>query len=241
MKKIILFASLFFAICIQSCDIIMHDTIKGNGKMTTDNRSVSASSRIKTMGPFDVEIVIGTQPSVKIDADENLMPYILVDNQEGRIVVHTKNDVNLSSNNNLKVTVTVSTVEELELYGNGNITCNTKITGGNQLKLGIYGNGDAKLDINTPSVESTIGGNGNILLTGETKNSKIEIDGNGEYKAEGLQAENAEVHINGSGGARLSCSVSLDVHVAGSGDIYYKGSPRISQSILGSGSIHQIQ
>ncbi len=241
MRKAIIFAIFITAAFGQSCDIVMHDTVRGNGSLSTDTRNIPQVSRIKSQGNFDIDIVLGGSPSLKIEADANLIPYILTSNEDGKLVIHTKDHVDLSSDNKIKVTITTDKVEELEINGNGNITSSSKITGGDHLKLGIYGNGDITLDVNSPKVESTIAGNGNINLTGETKDSKIEIDGNGDYKAEGLLAENAEVHINGSGGARLACSVSLDVRIAGSGDVFYKDTPSIHQTVIGSGNIKQIQ
>jgi len=240
MRKLFFLSTLILVVAAQGCDIEMHDTIKGNGNTTTATRNISDVSKIKSKGSFDIEVVLGSAPALKIEADENLMPYILTDNENGGLNIHTKDDVDLSSNHTLKITVTVSKLEELELYGNGNGICNSKLTGGDHLKLGVYGNGDITMNVNAPRVESTIAGNGNITVNGETKDSKIEIDGNGDYKAEGLQAENAEIHINGSGSANVAASVKLDIHIAGSGDVYYKGSPAIEQHIVGSGNIKQV-
>lgn len=241
MKKIFASAIIALAVITQSCDLVMHDTIHGSGDITTETRSISDASKISSKGSFDVEVVLGSTPSVKIEADDNLIPYILVDNKDGGIEIHTKGDVNLETEKTLKVTVTVSKLEELKLYGNGNGTCKQQITGGDHLILGVYGNGDMDINVNTPKVESTIAGNGNISISGETKDCRIEIDGNGDYKAEGLQTENTEVHIAGSGDARLSASQTLGVHIAGSGDVFYKGSPRITQNVVGSGNIQQIK
>ena len=241
MRKLFVFAILASVFVNQSCDFIHMETIHGNGNMSSENRNISEASRIKSRGSFDVKIVQGSTPSIKIEADANLIPYILTDMEDGALVIHTKDHVGLSSDHKITVYVTTDKVEEVEVNGSGDVTADAKIAGGDHLKLGIYGSGNMKLDVNTPKTESTIAGSGDITLTGETKDSKIEIDGNGNYKAEDLQSENTEVHINGSGNARLACSVKLEIHIAGSGDVYYKGSPSITQHVAGSGNIQQIQ
>jgi len=241
MRKLLILAALVITMANQSCDFINMETIHGNGNVTSETRNVAEANRIQTRGSFDVEIVQGNSASVKIEADANLIPYILTSNKDGKLVIHTKDHVGLQSNNKIKVYVTTPTVEEIELNGSGNVTADSKITGSDHLKLSIAGSGDMKLDVNSPKVESSIAGSGNITITGETRDSKITIAGNGDYKAQDLQAENVEVHIAGSGNARVACSASLDVHIAGSGDIYYKGTPNITQHVAGSGSIKQIQ
>ncbi len=238
MRKTLFYIGILFI--TGSCNIIAHETIHGNGNMRSETRNVSDASKIESRGFFDVEIIQGPTPSVKIDADENLIPYIITGVEDGRLVLRTKEDVNLSSNNKIKVTVTTNKLEEVQVNGSGNITSSSKFTDGDYLKLGIDGSGDMQLDVNTPRVETSISGSGNITLSGETKDSKIDINGNGDYKAEGLLAENAEVQINGSGNARVSASVNLDVRIAGSGDVYYKGNPALKTNIAGSGSIKQL-
>ena len=96
-------------------------------------------------------------------------------------------------------------------------------------------------DINTPGVESSISGTGDIYISGETRNSKIEIAGSGNYHAEDLKAENATVKIAGSGDARLFADSTLDINIAGVGNVYYKGNASVSQNIAGSGKIKKIE
>ncbi|HWB27318.1 MAG TPA: head GIN domain-containing protein [Chitinophagaceae bacterium] len=240
MRKVIAAALVVAAFALPACDFINIDTIHGNGNLTTETRNVSSASDIESHGFFDVEIVHGSSPSVKIEADENLIPYILTENEDGKLVIHTKDHVGLSSNNKIKVYVTTDRVDGIALSGSGNVTSDAKLDGSNHLRLSISGSGDMTLDINTPYVESSISGSGNINLSGETKDSKITITGNGDYKASDLQAENAEVHITGSGSVNVATSVKLTVRITGSGDVYYKGSPAIEQHITGSGTIKQM-
>jgi len=240
MKKILLLAVISAALFAQSCDIIMDETIQGNGNMSTETRSVSDASKIESRGSFDVEIVKGSSPSVKIDADQNLISYILTKNEDGRLIIRTKEGYDLKSDHKIKVTVTTSQLEDVQVAGSGNVTSTDSFEGADQLKVGIAGSGNITLVVSTPKVDASIAGSGDINLTGETKDSKIEIAGNGNYKTENLKAENVEIHIAGSGNARVYASVSLDINIAGSGDVYYKGTPTIKQSVAGSGNIQQI-
>lgn len=242
MRKLVAVVAMVFAvITIPSCDFINIETIHGNGNLTTVTRSVSSAHIIEAHSFFDVEIVHGSSPSVKIEADDNLMQYILTDNEDGKLVIHTKDHVGLSSNNKIKVYVTTDKVEGVSLSGSGNVTSDEKLTGADHLNLSITGSGSMKLEVNTPDVEAHISGSGDISLAGEVKNSKITITGSGNYKAENLQAENAEVHVTGNGNVNVAASQKLEVHITGSGDVYYKGSPSIEQHITGSGNIKQLQ
>lgn len=225
---------------LPSCDFINMETIHGNGHIATETRNISSAEDIEAHSFFDVVIVHGSTPSVKIEADDNLIPYILTNNEGGKLVIRTRDHVGLKSDNKIKVYVTTDKVEGISLSGSGNVTGDDKLNGGDQLKLHISGSGNIKLSVNTPSVEAGISGSGSIELNGETKDTKITITGSGDYKAQDLQAENAEVHITGNGNVNVAASVKLNVHITGSGDVYYKGSPSIEQHITGSGSIKQM-
>ena len=67
------------------------------------------------------------------------------------------------------------------------------------------------------------------------------IAGVGEYRAADLKAENAKVHIAGSGDVKVFAALQLDVNIAGSGSVYYKGSPNVKQKVAGSGEVKKVE
>lgn len=240
MRKIFLFACII-AVANTSCDLVFRKTIHGNGNITTEQRNASNTDKIKSMSDFNIDIVQGSPSSVKIEADENLIPYILTENREGKLIVRAKEGYRLSTDNKIKITVTTDRLEEIEIDGSGDVNGSGKFTGADHLKISVAGSGNVNLDINTPKIESSIAGTGNITLSGETKDSRIEIAGVGNYKAEDLMSENVSVHIAGSGNAKVFAENSLNVDIAGSGDVYYKGNASVKQNVAGSGKISKTE
>lgn len=233
-------AVFFVAIIFASCDNIFHKTINGNGNIITEDRNINDADRIKSYGSFDIVIIQGNTTSVKVEADDNLMQYIVTENEDGALVIKTRDNYNLRSDRNIKVTVTTNELELIEVAGSGNVKGEGKFTGRDHLKISVAGTGDVDLNVNTPEIDSHIAGSGNITLAGETRDSKIEIAGVGNYNAENLMSETVEIHIAGSGNTKVYAANKLDVHIAGSGDVFYKGSPNISQDIAGSGKISKM-
>ncbi|MFY8003820.1 MAG: GIN domain-containing protein, partial [Chitinophagaceae bacterium] len=154
--------------------------------------------------------------------------------------VKWKDDINVSTDNNVKLTITTPVLEEIYVQGSGNVKSKDKFTGGSELKVKISGSGDVKLAVNTPKVSSSISGSGNISLEGETKENNIEISGVGDYNTSELLAEIATVKISGSGNVKLHADANLNVKISGSGDVFYKGNPAITESISGSGTIKKL-
>ena len=240
MKRLFLlfpvFLVLFFA-----CRYIGYKKITGNGTISTQERSMSKAGKIKLEGSFDVEIAKGASPALRIEADENLIPYIITEQEDGMLVLKTKNRVNLVSKNNLKIYITTPELAQVTIAGSGNIKGMNKFTGENQLVLKIAGTGDIHLDINTPEVKAEIAGSGSIDLKGETRNETIQISGIGNFHAEELKAENAKIKIAGSGDVKVYAENTLDISIAGMGSVYYKGNATVTQKIAGSGEVKKIQ
>lgn len=236
MKQLI---AILLALVIFSSCRFRH--VQGNGVISTETRSAINANRIKMAGNFDVEITQGPTISVKIEGDENLLPYFIVENRGGYLVIKSRDYFSYSSTEGIKVFITTPNLEEVILAGSGNITGKSKFTGSDKLVLKIAGSGDIKMDVNTPDVFSEIAGTGSITLSGETKDETIKIAGVGEYRAADLKAENAKVHIAGSGDVKVFAALQLDVNIAGSGSVYYKGSPNVKQKVAGSGEVKKVE
>ena len=121
MRKIYL-PVLIAAVIFAGCDNIFNKTIHGNGNLSSEQRNADGSDKIKSYGSFDVIIVQGSTSSVKVEADENLLPYIVTENKDGALVIRPKEHYNLSSDNKIKVTVTTGKLKEVEVAGSSPTT-----------------------------------------------------------------------------------------------------------------------
>ncbi|MDE3124453.1 MAG: DUF2807 domain-containing protein [Bacteroidota bacterium] len=234
----IFICSLFFLV---SCNGIFSEKITGNGIITSQQRNISAVKSIKTMGDFDVIVGQDLPEGLTIQADENVMPYIVteVDN-DGTLKIRVKNHFRLDTQTRIQVKVQVENIEGLYIAGSGNITGIDKFTGSNELHAEIAGSGHIQLSVNTPKIYSKIAGTGTIQLQGETKDEVISIAGNGVIKCANLKAENVKIKIAGSGDVYVFSANQLDISIAGSGSVYYTGNPSITQHIAGSGNIKKV-
>jgi hypothetical protein len=227
------------AALFASCYNPFAKTVRGNGTIKTDERTVQSFDKIKCSGSYDVELTQGNSSTVKIETDENLLPYIETKVNGDELVIRTEDDVNIRSSDKIKIYITTPKLEGFKLSGSGNIKTTNKFTGGDHLDLNIAGSGDIHFDVNTPKINSSISGSGDIYLTGETRDSRIDIAGSGNYHADDLKSENATIKIAGSGDAWLFVDDQLDINIAGIGNVYYKGNALVKQKIAGTGRIEK--
>jgi hypothetical protein len=223
-----------------SCFNPFKRTIKGDGNILTAERNLSDFDEVSCAGSYEVAISQGSPSSVKIEADENILPFIVTDVDGDELKIHSKDDVNLSPTKKIKLIIVTDKLEGFSLSGSGSVTGGNKFTGGDRLDLDISGSGNMHFDVNTPSIKSSISGTGDIYLSGETRNSKINIAGSGDYHAENLKSEMVKVEIAGSGNAYLFADSTLDIDIAGVGNVNYKGGASVTQSIAGSGKIKKM-
>ncbi len=228
-------------LAIISCNNVFKQRISGTGNITTQNRSISSAEKIRCSGSYVVQLVQGSPLSVKIEADDNLQQYIIAENDDDGLSIHTRNDVNIDPSKKIKVYITTNKLEDFTLTGSGTVNTQGEFTGSDHLNLSIAGSGNMHFSVNTPQVNSNISGTGDIYLSGETKDSKIEIAGSGNYHAEDLKSESVKIKIAGTGDANVFADSSLDINIAGVGNVNYKGNPSVTQNIAATGKIQKME
>src|SRR5690348_3065944 len=128
MRKLV-FLGLLIVTITTSCDFMFRKTIHGNGNLKSEERTVTNTDKIKSLGNFNVDIVQGSPSSLKIEADENLLPYIITENKDDKLVIRAREGYNLSSDNKIKVTVTTGRLADIEVDGSGDVNGEGKFTG----------------------------------------------------------------------------------------------------------------
>ena len=211
--------------------------IKGNGNVITVKRSTSDYDGIGVGGSFDVILVKGTEGSIKIEGEENIIPYIETEVNGDKLQIKYKKNVNIKTTKRLTVTVTIEDIDMISLGGSGNIlskeTLNAK-----DFKVSLGGSGNITLTINSDKISANIGGSGNIKLSGSTEELKCSIAGSGSIKAYNLKTEELDANIAGSGSISTTVKTKINAKIVGSGSIYYKGNAsNINKKTVGSGCI----
>ena len=230
MYKYLIFILSVFIFC--SCD-----NINGSGRIKTEKRNIEHFDGVQASGSMDIEVADDKNVAVEVEADDNILPYIITEVNDGLLDVYFKS--NTSFNNvHVKIYVTAPGLKRLFVKGSGSIISKNKIQNNESISTKISGSGDINAAVDAPDVKAEISGSGNLSLQGRSKNFDGSISGSGDLKCADLLSENATVSIFGSGNAHVYASVHLKASTTGSGDIYYRGNPSSPEiSKTGSGSV----
>ncbi|HVZ24792.1 MAG TPA: head GIN domain-containing protein [Sediminibacterium sp.] len=220
----------------SSCRLLNTERIRGNGHVSTAQRSVTGFTGVSDHGSLDVVLSQGDY-KVTVEADENIIPHIVTAIEGDKLIVRFEDNVWVTRYAVARVHVTAPSINRVEVYGSGNITSEGAIRDSSDLQLRISGSGDMKLQINKSSVDAGIYGSGNMILSGTCATFSAAVHGSGDVRAFNLQSQQTTAEIYGSGNVETAVSSSLKTAVHGSGDVRYKGSPAVNTESHGSGSV----
>jgi hypothetical protein len=213
--------------------------IKGNGNVTTINRTTSEYDAVSVSGFFDVELVAGSEGNITLKGESNLLEHIETEVKNDVLKIKTKKGYSLrtSRGNSLVITVPFRDISKVALSGSGDVYTKDTIKS-DTFKMALSGSGDVVIDIDTRDLTMAVSGSGDMTARGTTDSIELALSGSGDIHAYKLKAKSASVSLAGSGDIRLHATESIKARVAGSGDIVCKGNPsKQDTKIAGSGSI----
>ncbi|TSE04994.1 MULTISPECIES: head GIN domain-containing protein [Aquimarina] len=213
--------------------------IKGDGNMTTKERTTSDYDQIKVKGSLDVSLVSGTEGKISIEGESNLIDYIetKVEGDALRIYVQKGYYLKPSIGKKLLITVPFKDLTQVTLSGSGDVYSSDTIKAA-EFKTAVSGSGDIKLIVDTDKTYAQVSGSGDLVLKGKTDSFNCSVAGSGDLEAYELNAKNANAAVSGSGDIQLTATSFLKARVSGSGDIAYKGNPeKEDKKVSGSGDI----
>ena len=164
----------------------------------------------------DVEVVIGDEESIVIEAEDNLIPFITTDVTDGVLTIGFTDDISLDLTRSVHFKVTVSRLELAEISGAGTLT--------------IEDPGNDRIELSVP-------GAGTISVSGAVDRLTASISGTGTVDAARLAADDVIVQVSGAGDATVWAVDSLAVTLSGVGNVSYWGDPQVQQTITGVGGL----
>ena len=211
--------------------------VRGEGPAVKQDRDGGTFNEIHTHGSFNVEITDGASSAVKVEAQQNLQEYVIVENKSGELHIRNKEGYNIQSDHDITVYITAPTIKGVYLSGSGNMNSTNQLNGSDQFEIRSAGSGNVNIDVETSNLKASIAGSGNITLKGKTSDLEGKIAGSGNIKAREMQSANTSVQISGSGNAEVVATQKLNTNIAGSGDVRYWGDASVDSKVRGSGSV----
>jgi hypothetical protein len=251
MKKLkVLLAAFFVITCTDSVFAATYKTASLDSLATIEPH-VANFDKLKIAGPVDIRIVQGTTASLKITAPAEVIDRVFVEVTGGVLKIHNKHDnwtqgekgwygdKSVWQKRHYRITayLTVNALKSISVSGSGSAKFLDGIKS-DHFNLRLRGSGTMEGEIDTKSLVTTMSGSGNIKLSGHANTSRLKVSGSGVFAVPELVTSTSNVHVSGSGDARINASDSITAGISGSGKVNYTGAVKnISSTKSGSGSI----
>ncbi len=199
--------------------------MSGNGNVKKETRNPGTFSKIHSSGTADVVITTGSNCSVTVEDDENLLPYLETNVENGTLDIHYQHGISVT-NDHAKIYITAPTLSEVTTSGTSNITVSGPLQNPDKISFKTSGVGNIEGEVDAPAVSVSISGTGTVKLRGHTKDFDCDLSGVGHADCGNLRSENTTVIVSGVGDAHVFASVHLRATVSGAGSVRYRGNPQ---------------
>jgi len=222
------------AVCVScKCENI---TVKGNGILRTSEKTVTAFEKIVADGTVEVRYYASDEYRVVFTIDENLHDYVEIFTRNNALNIGLKKNVSYSRLTKFLVEVYCPVLTGISADGFIDFE-GMDIISTPTFKTNISGSGIIKGTIECENFSADIDGFGEMTITGNTNDARINISGSGIFDGKEFKTKNATVDIDGFGKVYIWVTDKLKVNISGSGTLYYIGEPNIESSINGFGRI----
>src|SRR5258706_849263 len=211
----------------------------GSGIIKSQTREVSDFHAIKIDYPAQVVVTQGKAVSVKIEAEDNVLPGLVTQVQNGTLNISykSKDGKHVNPTKIVKITIVVKNLDDIQSSSAGELTINGLQA--DKLDLGVDGAGKVTINnIATKDLKLDLSDDGSLAATGTADNLDLNISGFGSFNGADLHGKTASVDISGAGSATVWVDDKLDSTVSGAGSIDYYGSPNVTKNIDGVGGVN---
>lgn len=215
-------------------------TVAGSGNLVAEEREVSGVNRVAVNNQGNLEITIGAEEKLVIEAEDNLLQYITSEVRGGELRLATQSNINLRNKQPIRYLLTVKSLDGLTINSSGNI--NAPELQAKKFKIDVNSSGDTIIQsLIADQLDLSISSSGDVtILGGDINEQNITISSSGSYYAQNVTTQRATVKISSSGNANIRVSDYLKVDLTSSGDVKYIGDPRMDINESSSGKAQKI-
>ena len=233
-----LFPAQFFVFIWLACLPVLYGCqngcLKGQGKITTQKRSIGEFHTLHVYGWVDVILEKGSIPEVEIEAGKNLMANITTHAEPGSNLLVIRNDNKCHwSRGGTQPTIRLKyqNIAQIEQWGFGNIISVDTLKG-KSLTVKIKGNGNVSLLVEVDNFSCAMLELGDLAVQGKSDRSYLFSHNVGFFKGKNFFTRYCAAHTRDEGEFEVNVSDTLTAIVESTGNIRYYGKPKVVQTTI---------
>ncbi|WP_185781071.1 head GIN domain-containing protein [Croceivirga lutea] len=226
--------SLFASSCMF--DVNFGSGKQGNGQVTEETRTVTEDfTEVYASEGLDVFVTQDDEFKIVVEADENVIDLIETDINNGRLKIHTTENIGRATKN---VYVSLPRVTALESSSGADLLGQNVISA-ERLHIEASSGSDIEAEVSAEEINANCSSGADIKLSGKTDSFYADASSGSDIRARGLEARTCDA--NASSGADIDVNVieSLIADASSGADISYSGDPSVQKSKSVSGSVRK--
>nr|WP_320118578.1 head GIN domain-containing protein [uncultured Marinifilum sp.] len=235
-KKVSLsFVALSLLFSVSACAQFWGE--KGNGNVQKQDREVASFSKISSSSGVDVYLRQGDKESVTVEADENLLDYIVTRVKGDELIIKTSESIRRAKE--LNVYVTIVNVNEINVSSGSDLESQNLIKAGT-LDISVSSGADAKLELQGENVSCSVSSGADANLSGTTNSFYGKASSGSDLRANNLKAKFCKAKASSGGDVSVYASESIEADASSGGDVSYYGNPtKINVSNSSGGDVNR--
>lgn len=191
------------------------NNVTGSGVVKTEKRNIGAFTAVEVSGAYEVEIIAQKEPSLEIEGDDNLLPFVKTEVKNGTLYISS--DRSFSTRKAIRIRATTKEIQGLSTSGASEI----KLDGVKSESFVLESSGASKINV-----------------AGETKTLEVEMSGASKIDARNFRASRVKVSSSGAGRASVYATEEVNAEVSGAANVTYYGEPKVvNKEVSGAGSV----
>lgn len=217
----------------------INNMIDGSGNIITEEREVRGFDRVTLSGFGEVSLEQGTEESLSVRTDDNIMPYVRTEVRNNTLILDFDDkgwDRGYNPTDGIHFDLVVKDLQRIDISGAGSVEMGKFDT--DDLLVDLSGAGSLEIG-NLTANELIVRQSGAVtmVVAGQVNGQELSHSGVGSYHAAELESETAFIDISGAGSSTVWATETLDIQISGLGNVIYYGNPRVSQDISGLGKL----
>ncbi|MFC1743290.1 head GIN domain-containing protein [Candidatus Riflebacteria bacterium] len=190
-------------------------SVKGNGVLAKEKKTLSQFSSINAGGAYQIEIKCNAKQKVELSGDSNLLPLVKIEVEKGVLMI--SNERSILPKLPLIINLSCKDIKKLYLHGAS--------------KTRFFSLHNEKLEV-------VLNGAGTLEGEGKTTELLLTSSGAARISLQNLLSKKAHITLQGASKASVFANEELNVTIYGVGRVNYFGNPKkIQKRIYGPGKL----
>ena len=214
------------------------EKVVGSGVMVEKTVPIDAVTRVDLQAIGRLEIIQGENEGLVVQAEDNLMEYIITEVNGDQLRLGVQPKFILSPKKEIVYTLTIKDLEYMEVSGAA--TANIPTLETDDLTVQVSGASNCTIDsLTAVTLRVEVSGASHAQISGTVDELQADVSGASSLKAGDLESREANVDASGAGNVTVWVTDDLNADASGAASINYYGDPDVREDTSGAASVRK--